>query len=553
MATDSKGASSEWSDATIVAINGPPNTPPETPLVPTGHNFAFTGIACTFVTSATDADGDQVKYTFDWGDGTAQSQTGLVDSGSNASASHIWRTEGTYQVKALATDRKGASSGWSDATTIDVSVKPNAPPNAPAMPTGPSSGTTRTSYIYVTSATDPDGDRVKYTFDWGDGTAQSQTGQVNSGLSSGAIHSWSTAGTYQVKASAMDSKGATSGWSNETTVVINDPPNLPPNNPSTPSGSGSGKAGTSYSYTTHASDPNKDRVLYTFDWGDGTTYETGYVASGTQAAGAHSWENGGTYQVKAKATDIKGANSSWSATKTVLIVGNRPPNTPIRPNGVSSGMTGSSYGYTTYASDIDKDRVLYTFDWGDGTTTATGYVASGTRATASHVWSSGGTYLVKAMATDSKGADSAWSSPITVVINTPPNSPYVPSGPSTGTHGTYYTYTTSANDPDGGKVKYTMSWGDGTSFTTGLVDSGSSVNLTHRWTRAATYQVKAKATDSRGAIFRMVRFATSQDNLSRIRRICRSAESWGTQQTPAPELFFQDFEIKTELICDIFW
>ena len=98
-----------------------------------------------------------------------------------------------------------------------------------------------------------------------------------------ASHSWSAAGTYQVKAFATDSEGADSGWSNATTVIVNEPPNSPPNTPSTPYGTTSGKAGTAYGYATYASDPDKDQVKYTFDWGDGTTSETDYVASGTQA------------------------------------------------------------------------------------------------------------------------------------------------------------------------------------------------------------------------------------------------------------------------------
>jgi hypothetical protein len=103
------------------------------------------------------------------------------------------------------------------------------------------------------------------------------------------------------------------------------------------------------------------------------------------------------------------------------------------------------------------------------------------------------------MATDSKGASSGWSSPIAVVINTPPNSPNVPSGPGSGIHGAYYTYTTSANDPEGNRVKCTFDWGDGTISTTALVNSGTSVSASHKWIRATTYQVKAKATDSQSA------------------------------------------------------
>ncbi|MRS05392.1 glycosyl hydrolase family protein, partial [bacterium] len=67
------------------------------------------------------------------------------------------------------------------------------PPGNPFSPSGPISGVTGTSYIYSTSATDPGGDQVKYTFDWGDGTIQTETGLVNSGITASATHSWSAA------------------------------------------------------------------------------------------------------------------------------------------------------------------------------------------------------------------------------------------------------------------------------------------------------------------------------------------------------------------------
>jgi len=91
-------------------------------------------------------------------------------------------------------------------------------PNAPSMPSGATSGFKGTSYSYTTSATDPNGYQVKYTFDWGDGT-KTTTGLVNSGKSASASHKWVT-GTYQVKAMATDSKGASSGYSAPLNVSI---------------------------------------------------------------------------------------------------------------------------------------------------------------------------------------------------------------------------------------------------------------------------------------------------------------------------------------------
>ena len=193
------------------------NTPPNTPSTPYGDTNGVPDTLYAYVTSATDPDGDQVKYTFDWGDGKT-SETTLVSSGSSKITSHSWSSEGTYLVKAKATDSNGASSGWSNTLTVTINSE-NTPPNTPTTPYGDSNGIPGNLYAYVTSATDPDGDQVKYTFDWGDGKT-SETTLVNSGSSKITSHSWSSEGTYLVKAKATDSNGATSGWSNTLTVKI---------------------------------------------------------------------------------------------------------------------------------------------------------------------------------------------------------------------------------------------------------------------------------------------------------------------------------------------
>ena len=377
----------------------------------------------------------------------------------------------------------------------------NTPPNTPSPPAGESSGIPGTLYAYMTSATDPDGDQIKYTFDWADGET-SETGFISSGSTQTSSHSWSGAGTYLVKVKATDSKGASSVWSGALTVTI-DAANTPPNTPSPPAGETNGNPGTMYAYMTSATDPDGDQVKYTFDWGDGETSETGFISSGSTQISSHSWSGAGTYLVKAKATDSKGASSGWSGTLTVTIdAANTPPNTPSPPAGESSGIPGTLYAYMTSATDSDGDQVKYTFDWGDGETSETGFISSGSTQTSSHSWSGAGTYLVKAKATDSHGASSGWSGTLTVTIdaaNTPPNTPSPPAGESSGIPGTLYAYMTSATDPDGDQVKYTFDWGDGETSETGFVSSGSTRTSSHSWSGSGTYLVKAKATDSHGA------------------------------------------------------
>ena len=196
-------------------------------------------------------------------------------------------------------------------------------------------------------------------------------------------------------------------------------PNSAPAIAAIPSGPVSGIAGTVYSYSTSAIDPNGDQVKYTFSWGDGTTTTTALVDSGTAASASHKWAATGSYLVKAKATDSKGLASAYSSSLTVKIAANSAPAIPSIPSGPTSGNPGKSYSYTTSATDPNGDQVKYIFSWGDGTTTTTGLVDSGTAASASHIWSTAGTYLVKARSRDSKGATSALSGSLAVKIAAP--------------------------------------------------------------------------------------------------------------------------------------
>jgi len=212
----------------------------------------------------------------------------------------------------------------------------------------------------------------------------------------------------------MDSKGASSGYSDVLSVVI--APNKAPNTPSIPAGPASGVPGTVYSYSTAATDPDGDQVSYIFNWGDGTTSQTAPVNSGSIASASHSWSTSGTYLVRAMAVDSKGASSGYSDILSVAITSNKAPNIPSAPSGWTSGFIGTSYKYFALTTDPDGDQVRYTFDWGDGTVSQTVLVNSGSAGGAYHSWSKAGTYLVRAMATDSQGASSGYSQDRTVII-----------------------------------------------------------------------------------------------------------------------------------------
>lgn len=387
------------------------NNPPRTPKMPLGNASGIPGANYYYYTSAVDPDGDQIEYTFDWGDGTT-SIIGPADSGTKAIANHSWSKSATYFIRANATDSKGATSGWSESWTVFI----NAPPNNPSMPSGSVSVYAWASNSYYTSTIDPDEDPVECTFDWGDGN-KSTTDFVKSGSNASALHIWEKEGTYQIRVIALDSSGSSSEWSDylAINVIANNRPKVPINL----FGPSSGYVGIAYYYFTLANDPDNDMIKYTFDWGDKTISKTDLVNSGSVENASHIWSKAETYQVKCNATDSKGSSSMWSKSLNVTIADNDPPDTPIMPSGPTSGFSCTAYNYATSADDPDGDHVRYVIDWGDGTTSWTGldFIDSGINKSLFHKWSNPGTYLVKAMAMDDKGAISSWSNALTVNIS----------------------------------------------------------------------------------------------------------------------------------------
>jgi len=112
-----------------------------------------------------------------------------------------------------------SSSVSASVSSLPAIITVNNPPNTPSLPSGPNTGKIGRVYRYTTSAADQDGDKLKYTFDWGDGKT-SVTRSFKPGTNAGLFHSWGKAGTYQIRVMATDSKGASSVWSSQTTVSI---------------------------------------------------------------------------------------------------------------------------------------------------------------------------------------------------------------------------------------------------------------------------------------------------------------------------------------------
>jgi len=87
----------------------------------------------------------------------------------------------------------------------------------------------------------------------------------------------------------------------------------PPSKPKI-TGKTRGVPGTEYEYSFLSYDIFRgDDIFYYIDWGDGNIEEwLGPYASGTEITLKHTWQSQNTFELKAKAKDIYGAESDWS-------------------------------------------------------------------------------------------------------------------------------------------------------------------------------------------------------------------------------------------------
>ena len=206
--------------------------------------------------------------------------------------------------------------------------------------------------------------------------------------------------------------------------------------PTIPSGPTSGDTGIPYLYQTGSSSSDLGHsVEYQFDWkGDGSDLSP--WGSATQSK---TWNTPGTYNVRARArcTIDTSEVSCWSGTLSVNIT-SETVSTPTTLSGPTSGITGTSYIYSTGGSLSNFDHpVEYQFDWkGDGTD-----LSSWGATTQSKIWTAAGTYNVKARARCAIHTDliSSWSSSLSVTITVPSTVATNPSGLQILVDGSTYT------------------------------------------------------------------------------------------------------------------
>ena len=181
----------------------------------------------------------------------------------------------------------------------------------------------------------------------------------------------------------------------------------------------SAPAGSTFTFTITASDPDANALTYFIDLADGQ----GFRNNGASSSISAQFTVPGSYTIRAKVND--GRVDSQQATLAITVTGqgqNRAPVITSLTAVPQSGPTGTVHAITAIASDPDGNALAYFFDLGDGQ----GFRNLGGFNTIAAQYTTAGPKTIRAKVNDG-AVDSATSSITITAIAAPVPSPQPPS------------------------------------------------------------------------------------------------------------------------------
>lgn len=410
VAVDDEGAQTTSNSVLVTAAAAPPgpNTPPTVSLVTSASNISLGGTAL-LTASAADADGSVAKVEFFNG-------ATLINTDTAAPFAYAFTPAavGTYVIKSIATDNKGAATTSNSVTiTVAEAGSSNSPPIA-LLSASPTTVAVGVVSVLTATAFDLDGTIAKVTF---------YEGAVSLGQVTTAPYKLnfisSTLGAHTLKVIAQDDKGATT-TSNAVVVTVaaggggggvNKPPTV--SLAASPTTVAIGEVST-----LAATAADADGVVTKVVFYSGATL-LGQVTTAPFKLDFTSKVTG-SFSMTAVAIDNSGAQTT-STPVTVTVNnggagggGNKVP-TVVLAASATTVTAGSTSTLTATAADIDGTIASVAFFNGStllSTDVAAPYSFAFTPGSA-------GTYSLTAVATDNQGAK-ATSNTVIVTATAPP-------------------------------------------------------------------------------------------------------------------------------------
>jgi PKD repeat protein len=323
-----------------VLVQAAQNNPPTVSGSRTPSGDVPSGTPVTFNATGSDLDGDTITYSWDFGDG---------DTATGAAATHTYPpSAATYSAVVTADDGHGGTATSTVPVKIVAGTTPNQNPTVTASRTPTGTVTAGSSVNFTATGSDPDGDTLTYSWDFGDtGSSTDRT----------PTHTFLTPGTYSVKVTASDGKGGSAGDTLSVTVVATN------RDPSVTAGrtpTGDVTTGTAIGFTATGTDPDGDTLTYAWDFGD--------TGTATGATASHTYTAAGAYTAKVTVSDGKGGTASATLPITVTTGTGCPPGfrddfngtaldsswSVVRPDATNGGIVvgGGTVAIPTGSGDI---------------------------------------------------------------------------------------------------------------------------------------------------------------------------------------------------------
>ncbi len=360
--------------------------------------------------------------------------------------------------------------------------------------------------------TDPTGDALAYYWDFNNDSQIDASGSNVSWLFS-AFGGPPEGRWYDVRLYVTDGDWKLPGDVHNTSlsvrVFVRD--NLPPDAPDLPSDHGvfNATAGSPLTFYYQAYDPDGDGLTFNVDYGDGYSQRASTSPPPDNPQGAqrlfinHTYGTAGTYPLTVTLGDGAGHSVTRSAKVNVLGQMNLPPtilSLHSEVNGIPTDTfpVGIQVEFVANLSDPDDSPIHVRWDFGDYTSQAQIIAVPGL-ARASHIYGSGGSYLVTLTASD---GFSQTSGQLGVMVNSnlPPSINYFHAevnGSYTNRvpRGTSVDFVAYISDPDDSQVLVSLDFGDGSYASQDLALPGR-VRISHTYTTPGYYTASITATDA---------------------------------------------------------
>jgi hypothetical protein len=390
---DSNGASS-WDSTTYSPLNVSPVVSAYG-LVSFGQSGADYGSSVIFTDPGAGPGQPAETYTctIDYGDGSG-TRAGVISGSICTDQHHAYASKGTYTYLATVTDSNGATGTFSIPVVIYNPAPSTGPVSAPGSVTVGASVTASAPYVSTGRET-PD----TCTVDYGDGAGPAEA--VADGFTcTGPSHSYSTAGTFTIVVKVTSDMGSSSSSSASITVKGLEP------SVGAVMISGSAVEGSAVTASAGFTSAGGPATGCTVNYGDGTGVKTGTISGTTCKGPKHVYGTAGNFTITITVTSSNGTGTSISS---VTIANVLPSFTKLTlPKTARAGST--VLASATFTDPGSTEVYTVQWYWGDGTTSS-GTLAAGVRtASATHKYSTAGTYNVTIFLFDSMGSvDYTWS------------------------------------------------------------------------------------------------------------------------------------------------